>query len=417
MSTQSQAPALPDVNAETYPYEVVQHMLDQTASVSFFAIPNPAHKEQATLTPGNPGDFFGINGGYGIDVESSLHRFESNLRPSDQRRTLDIDQAVGESVGGLQCRWIFGTDKMTWTPGHEPPVTIFDPWRAQRFAVTEARFNFGPLQGFQAYGVGRTFPQMINGKHTILAGAVGNITEGKGKFRRHEGTFVMAGTLTENLGFRGSVTCRIVDPQDSLQSRREIYPLTAIPDPDPASVFLVMRGVKKDRTVKTTFGPPPGPDLVSLITPSQMRSVQLGFMNRGPSAPLAGMRVGQVIADMEADVAFNLLAPPGNAEHPVPFTTREVYKFLDASGAVTGTVLAGVVEGISFDLKFPGAPGQPGVRFAGFGPVTGGTGQFEGAQGILTVNSVIGIAPHALSLLHVLHLVDPQQKLRNRNNR
>lgn len=417
MSTQAQVPALPDVNAETYPYEVVQHMLDQTASLSFFAIPDPVHREQATLTPGNSGDFFGINGGYGVDVRSSLHRFDSNLGPSATRRALDIEQVVGEAIGSLQCRWIFGTDKMTWTPGHEPPITIFDPWRSQRFALTEARFNFGPLQGFQGYGVGRTFPQMIDGKHTILVGAVGNIMEGLGKFRRLEGTFVMAGVLTEDLGFRGSVTCRVVDPQDSFQSRREIYPLTAIPDPDPTSAFLVMRGVKKDRTIKTTFGPPPGPDLVSLITPSQMRAVQLGFTSRGPSAPLAGMRVGQVIGDMEADVAFNLLAPPGNSEHPVPFTTREVYKFFDADGNVTGTVLAGVVEGISFDLKFPAAPGQPGVRFAGFGPITGGTGQFEGAQGMLTVNSVIGIAPHALSLLHVLYLADPQRTLRGRGSR
>jgi hypothetical protein len=30
----------------------------------------------------------------------------------------------------------------------------------------------------------------------------------------------------------------------------------------------------------------------------------------------------------------------------------------------------------------------------------------------LTVNSVIGIAPHALSLTHVLHLVDPAGRLR-----
>ena len=417
MSTQAQAPALPDVNAETFPYEVVQHLLDQTASLSLFSIPDPAHRQQATLTPEHPEDFFGINGGYGLDIRSSVHRFDSNLRPSPSRRAMEIDQAVGESVGNMHCRWIFANDKMSWTPGHEPPIAIFDPWRSQRFTITEARFNFGAEQGFLAYGVGRTFPQMIDGKHTILAGAVGNIMDGIGKFRHRQGTFVMTGTLTDELGFRGNVTCRIVDPQDDFQTGREIPPLSAIPDPDPGSVFMVMRGVKKDRTIRTTFGPPPGPDLVSLITPSQMRAVQLGFTSRGASTPLAGMRVGQVIAEMEANVAFNLLAPPGTAEHPVPFTTQEIYKFHDSTGTVVGTVLAGVVEGISFDLKFPAAPGQPGVRFAGFGPITGGTGQFEGAQGMLTVNSVIGIAPHALSLVHVLHLVDSQRTLRNRSGR
>jgi hypothetical protein len=117
--------------------------------------------------------------------------------------------------------------------------------------------------------------------------------------------------------------------------------------------------------------------------------------------------VHQIVGPMEATVLFNLLAPPGTAERPVPFTTQEVYHVLDGDGRELGTLECGVVEGISFALDFPAAPGQKGVRFAGFGPVTGGTGAFAGAQGMLTVNSLIGIAPHALSLLHVLHLADP----------
>jgi len=75
-------------------------------------------------------------------------------------------------------------------------------------------------------------------------------------------------------------------------------------------------------------------------------------------------------------------------------------------------VEAAVEEGQSFDLKFPSAPGQPGVRFAGVGPVLGGTGLFAGVQGTLSVNSVIGIAPHTLSLMHVLHLRDPRRQFR-----
>ena len=115
---------------------------------------------------------------------------------------------------------------------------------------------------------------------------------------------------------------------------------------------------------------------------------------------------------MEADVHFNLLAPPGTAERPVPFTTQEVYTFSAGDGSVAGTIEARVEEGEAFELKFPTAPGQPGVRFAGVGPVTGGTGLFKGAVGTLTVNSVIGISPHALSLVHVLQLRDPGRRLR-----
>ncbi len=413
----AQAPTLPDVNAETYPYEVVQHLLDQTASLSFYTIPDPAHHGQATLTPQNPDDFFGINGGYGISLKGALHRFDSIVLPSSRRRLLEIEQSVGESVGGFEARCMFGPEDFPWRPGQEPPVMIFDPWRSQRFAMVDAYFNFGPEQGFSAYGVGRTFPQIVAGQHVVWIGVVGNLVDGRGKFRFRQATFVMTGTLTAELGVRGSITLRIVDPQDTFQSGREIQPLTPVRDPGPLSTFLVMRGSKKNRGVKTTFGPPPGPHLVSLVTPSQMRSVQLGITSRGPRAPVASLRVGQVVADMEADVAFNLLAPPGTADRTVPFTTQETYRFHNSEGETVGTVQAGVIEGISFDLKFSQAPGQPGVRFAGFGPITGGTGQFEGAQGMLTVNSVIGIAPHALSLLHVLHLADPDCRLRKSRRR
>src|SRR5262252_7224932 len=102
MSAHAPAPALPDLNAETYPYEVVQHLLDQAASMSFYAIPDEAYREQASITPTNPADFFGINGGYGIDVCCSLNRFDSFIFPAKMRRGLEIDKEVGESVGELR---------------------------------------------------------------------------------------------------------------------------------------------------------------------------------------------------------------------------------------------------------------------------------------------------------------------------
>ena len=77
--------SLPDVNAETYPYEVVQYLLDQTADFNLFATPDPQYAETATLTPGNPDDWFGLNGGYGLAISSVLHRFNS-LRSLPGRR-------------------------------------------------------------------------------------------------------------------------------------------------------------------------------------------------------------------------------------------------------------------------------------------------------------------------------------------
>ena len=89
-----------------------------------------------------------------------------------------------------------------------------------------------------------------------------------------------------------------------------------------------------------------------------------------------------------------------------------MYAFGGPDGRASGNIFAEVRDGISFALKFPDAEDQPGVRFAGFGPITGGDGCFEGADGLLTVNSLIGVRPHALSLVHVLYLLDPERRFR-----
>lgn len=410
-AAKSASSSLPDVNAETYPYDYVQYLLDQSADFSLFAVPDPHYAETATLTPHDPQDFFGLNGGYGLALRSVLHRFDSLAHTSDAETGLKVEQAVGESAGTFRCLCLFGAGDSAWTPGKNPPPAIYDPWRSQRFSMLDCEVSFEGTDFFRGYGIGRTSPVMVQGRPQVLVGGVGNIMEGFGKFNGLKGTFVFTGTLTRELGFIGNLNCRVVDPEGKLRTEREIGSLTAINDLDPDDTFILLRGIKKDRTVKTTYGPPPGGNLVSLITPSQMRSVQNSFTNRGGGLR-AERSVGQVMGEMEADVFFDLLAPPGTDQAPVPFTTRELYTFRDGRGRPVGTITAGVVEGVSFDLRFPSAPEQPGVRFAGFGPITGGTGPFEGVQGMLTVNSLIGIAPHALSLLHVLHIADTDGRFR-----
>lgn len=404
--------SLPDVNAETYPFEYVQYLLDQTADFNIFAIPDPQHAETATLTPDDPSDYFGLNGGYGISLRCSLHQFDSLIHSPSTDSGLLVTEAVGESTGTFSCRCFFGPDDSKWSPGQLPPPIIFDPWRSQRFVMLGTEFSFGGSDRFQGYGIGRTFPVTVNGRPELLVGGVGNIMDGFGKLSGLNGTFVLTGRLTSALGFLGNITCRVVDAYGYMNGDREVSPLTAIRDPDTASTFVLLRGQKQDKSVKTTYGPSPGGGLVSLITPSQIRAVQCSFSSRGGGGVHTEKRVGQVVGNMDADVYFDLLAPPGTAQAPVPFTTEENYRFMDRNGQIVGTITTGVVEGISFNLKFPAAPGQAGVRFAGFGPITSGTGPFEGIQGMLTVNSLIGIAPHALSLLHVLQILDPDGKFR-----
>lgn len=400
-------PALPDVNHETYPYAVVQQLLDQTATFSFYATPEPGFSARAILTPDHPDDFFGINGGYGLHLGCRLHPFSSSAIVCGGADALRVRQRVGSAIGRFRCLLYFArypSDGLHWDSG-EPPPAIYDRWRSQRFRLMNPEFTFADGLGFRGLGVGRSFPVTTDGVPRLLAGAVGNLVTGSGLFHDRQVSFALCGTLTPDLGFEGLITCRAVDPTGDFRGDDDPPEIDDVGGADRSSAFIVMRGEKKDRTVRTEFGPKPAADLDSLVTPSQMRTVLYGARTNG--AMRAYESVGPVIARMTADVHFNLSAPPGTAAAPGPFTTSEVYEFVDRRGNPVGVINAGVVEGISFGLQFPAAPGQPGVRFTGYGPITGGTGPFAGAQGLLTVNSVIGIAPHALSLTHVLHLVHP----------
>ena len=52
------------------------------------------------------------------------------------------------------------------------------------------------------------------------------------------------------------------------------------------------------------------------------------------------------------------------------------------------------------------------LRFGGFGPIKKGTGWFQGIEGLMSDNSVVGIAPHALATLYVLRIHDPDGRYR-----
>jgi hypothetical protein len=403
--------ALPDVNAETYPYERVQYLLDETANFNIFAVPENSYAEKATLTPDSPHDFFGLNGGYGLDMCSALLRLETTVQTSPNKKTLRVAQSVGDAVGKLHCRCLFTSANTPWAPHQYPAALIFDPYRSQRFVMQDGEFTFGESDHFRVYGIGRTFPVNVSGRPRLLAAAVGTLIDGAGKFKDRQATFVLTGSITSSLGFLGNITCRVLDPDHSLRTDSELPSLNSIPDPDNTDTYFALRLTKKDRHVRTVYGPPVPGGLVSLVTPSEIRSVQYDFTTLGHRLR-SHMTVGQVIGHMDATVVFDLLAPPGTPELPVPFTTQESYQFCDSAGNVIGTISAGITEGVSFSLTFPGAPGQKGVRFAGFGPIQNGTGVFANARGMLTVNSLIGISPHALSLMHVLHILDPLGEFR-----
>lgn len=394
---------LPDVNVPTHPFTDVQHQLDRAVWLNLYATPVPGHADEAWLVDDRK-DYFGIDGGYGISLASRLRRFDSRILPS-RGTDLRVRQAVGRPLGDLRGRVLFGPPDLAWAPGREPAIRIFDPWRPQAFAMldVEARFGDGD-DGFEGYGIGRTYPVSAGGRPLLLAGAVGNLTGGHGKLAGLEGTFALNGVFRD-LGFEGNLTCRVVDPEMRLAAGDEPPRVDQDPEVSPLSTFLVMRGEKADPSVRTEYGPPPGPGLVSLVTPAQMRAVELGTTTGGGRGLRSRMQVGQVVANLLADVSLDIQAPPGTPDRPNGFTTHNTYTFGEEHEGRVDQIEARVELGRSFALQFPAMPDQPAMRYGGIGPVVASRGRLAGAVGLLSVNSAIGIAPHALSMLNVLQIV------------
>ena len=402
MSTPT-APPLIDVNAEIHPFRDVQHWIDRTTDFFLFAEPDEQFADNAWLTA-DRNDYFGINGGYGIHFSSRLRSLDSAVK----RQPPLVSVTIADAVGVVECTCIFGPDDLRWAPGELPDPCIYDPYSERRFAITEIVFRFG-TEICRGYGIGRTYPRLAGGP-VVMTGGVGNITSGEGRFAGLDGTFVLSGVFTPDLGFRGQVTLRMVDPQGQLRRQRASSFAVAGQDFAHGQSLYVLRGEKKDSSVKTTFGAPRGNEQC-LVTPSLMRGLDFSCDRRAGRVFTSVSRQA-VIADMTASVYFDLTAPPGTVDKPVPFTTEEIYNFIPPNGEPVDTLQAGVRDGISFKLTIPDALDQPAVRFAGFGPITQGTGVFSGMTGMLTVNSIIGISPHVLSLVHCLHFLDPDEALR-----
>lgn len=381
-------PSLPDLNAQTYPFDVVLHLLDQAAYFNVIATPDTDSNRNA-----------------GSEICSSLHSFESSLEPQ-----LKVRQIFGEPVGTFRSRWLPIPDDFVAGPGREPPPTAWDRSRSQRFVMQEGRFSFGGEDSFRGFGTGRTFPTTVNGQTQLLAGAIGTTIEGFGRFKGLDGTYVFNGVITPENEFRGNVAVRIFDPKGEFRTSGSLHPPQRGPDLDPGATYIVLRGNKRDPSVKSEYDFAPDGSVRGLLTPAVMRRAQYRCAIQGRSGIKSKLTLGEVVGSLRAVIYFNLLAPPGTAYIPAPFTTNELYEFFDDEGKTVGTIKADVVEGESFGVRLAEAPRQPAIRFAGYGAIQEGTGVFEGIQGMLSVNSAIGISPHALSLMHIFRIIDPDGK-------
>lgn len=400
--------SLPDINAETYPFETVQRLLDQAAYFNLYSLPEQKISN-IEIRPHSSGEIIGFN------IREQLHRFVITMHVPNDSAGVRATNQIGERLGRFTARWLIIPDGFTARPAVEPPLTAFDPHRSQRFVMLNGTCRFGDgKDGFNGFGTGRTYPIIENGQRKLLVAAVGNITSGFGKFAGCEGTYTYCGSFTSERGFVGSLVCRVMDSEGILHDEKSLPNLEADPAREQGVTYLLFRGQKKDRSQKTTYRFGSSGEVTGLNVNQQLRQFHLDASAYGHGGLRSVANLGPVIGAMKAAIIFNLLNPgaPGTSESPIPFQSYNEFGFFDRRGESIGSIIADGGEGRTFNMKLKGAPGQSALRFGGFGPVVEGTDWFAGIQGMMSDNSVVGVAPHAISTLYVLRINDPDGKYR-----
>jgi hypothetical protein len=409
-STQpGERPALPDINAQTYPFEIVQYLLDQAGYFNLYSVPN----ETGNAPISQSGSITGIT------ISEQLRRFEIRMRGPSSSRGFLASNRTGGRVGQFDSRWVFIPDNFVAVPGREPPPTALDPSRAQRFVILNGKCTFeGGHDGFEGFGTGKTFPSLEGGRSKLLVAATCTLLRGFGRFHNLEGTYTYVGTLSPDSGFRGSLLIRVMDPEERLQTENPLPSIEASEDPEPGVTYLLFRGQKRDPNQHTAYSFGPDGQVNGLDVTQQLRTLDIDCAARGEQGIRSSREVGPVVGKMSSQIAFNLFNPgaPGTDVAPIPFKSYNVYTFLDDNGHSIGSFDADGSEGRTFNLKLVGAPGQQALRFGAFGPVLNGKGDFAGVEGLMTDNSVVGVAPHAIVTMYVVRVNDPSKKYRAASN-
>jgi len=397
-------PGLPDLSAETYPFELVANYLDQTAILNMMAVPD-----------GNSGSaaIQGSGGVTGFTASEALHRLQISQNPPTSAG-VKAANAVGQIGGSWRFRWLLTPDDFVALPGKQPPSTALDASRQQRFVMLDEHFTFGDGEdGFTGFGTGRTFPMADSEPSKLIVGAAGNLMGGFGKLEGLLGQYVISGTLDSARGFTGNVIFRAWDWKKEIQTDLELPALAVVPDPDPRATYLILRAQKRDRKQKTGYHFTPDGRVDGLSSVSDLRLVDVRWSADGPDGLGSSRQIGQVVGERSSFVAFNFLDPaPGTAEQPIPYFSQNEFRLFGTDGNTVARFRADIIEGRTFTLAVPDLPGQSAIRFVGFGPIVNGSEQFEGVRGLMSDNSTVGIAPFGTSSLYVFRIDDPEGKFR-----
>ncbi len=395
-------PGVPDINAETYPFAVVQQLLDQAAFFNLYA-----------RGGGRPIRCSRGSGIKGFELSDRLLRFSIAVSPPTARGGLRAFNRLGDAVARFDQRWMLMPRGFHARPGVEPPECPFIPSESQRFVMLGGAFTLdGGDDGFVGFGTGRTEPG-ANGGDEVLACAIGTIVDGFGRFRGCTGTYTCCGSLSVR-GFRGSVLLRVMDPDGVFQSESLDAPAGDEPLPERDVTYLFLSGHKPGHRSRTNYLFGHRGEVVGLLVEQQLRPMTVDC-GRAPDGDIrCSSSLGPVVGRMTARISFNLLNPgaPGTTDAPIPFKSYNRYTFNGPGNRELGAFDADGSEGRTFTMTLRGAPGQRALRFGGFGPILNGAGHFAGLTGQMADNSVVGLFPHAVATAYVFRVFDPSGRYR-----
>ena len=388
---------LPDINAETHPFAHVQAILDRAALFNLYSKP---------MAGSAPIRYAGEVIGY--QIHERLHRFHVSMGagPGFGFRNL-----IGEPLATFRSRWLFATEPYQAQPGCAPPPTAMTRGTWQRFVMSEGDFTFeGGTDGFAGFGTGRTYPTEAG----LIAAATGTLMQGRGRFRGLQATYTYNGILDGPRGFLGNLFLRVVDPDGVFAASETLPPPTQAESVEAGVTYFLIGGRKGDASDRTEYtfardglqnGLNVKQDLVSV-------GCDCALVN---GAPRASRAYSGKIGKMGANVAFRIWdqAAPGTNAMPIPFQSYNDFTLTDSQANPLGSFdVDGGEGGRTFLLALKDLPDQQALRFGIFGAMTRGDGIFHGACGMMTDNSVVSIAPHAVSTLYVLRIIDPEGRFR-----
>jgi hypothetical protein len=111
---------------------------------------------------------------------------------------------------------------------------------------------------------------------------------------------------------------------------------------------------------------------------------------------------------------MTLIFDPDFPKEVIPlYSSNSEFRFFTAAERLPiGTLRADLFEGRAFRTALPQLA-RPFFRITGFGPFTGGTGQFKDLVGMVSLNGALSLAPGAVSSMYMLRIADPAGRFRS----